>query len=117
MDILQIAERLRYLASSVDPRELDQELHALARECESHALMAPPDAAIAVNGWRQAVGIIDAQRQALDWCVLRFETLKKLGRLPQSETDAREFSEKVLGARKLAGDYLAAMRLRAPGAV
>ena len=110
MDIRQIAERLRYLASSVDPKELDQELHALAKECEGHALMAPPDAAIAMNGWRQAVGIIDAQRQALDWCVLRFETMKKLGRLPQSETDAREFSEKVLGPRKLAGDYLGAMR-------
>ena len=28
-------ERLRYLASSVDPKELEHELHALARECEN----------------------------------------------------------------------------------
>jgi hypothetical protein len=31
----QMGERLRYLASSVDPKELGHELQALARECEN----------------------------------------------------------------------------------
>lgn len=30
-----VGNRLRYLASSVDPKELEHELHALARECEA----------------------------------------------------------------------------------
>ena len=32
-ELKRVGERLRYLASSVDPKELEHELHALAREC------------------------------------------------------------------------------------
>jgi len=31
----QVGERLRHLASNVDPKDLEHELHALARECEN----------------------------------------------------------------------------------
>lgn len=41
MHLRHVAERLRYLASNVDPEELDHELHALARACED-ASEAPP---------------------------------------------------------------------------
>lgn len=32
--IRDVGIRLRYLASSADPKELEHELHALARQCE-----------------------------------------------------------------------------------
>lgn len=64
----------------------------------------------AVNGWKQAVGIVQAQAIALDWCVAQFAALKRDGRLPRSEAMAREYLDVVMSARNAGIEYLDAMR-------
>lgn len=63
-----------------------------------------------VNGWKQALSIIEAQQRALDWCDAEFHSLAKQGLLPQSEIKAREEHEILQRARNTGRVYLDAMR-------
>jgi len=60
----------------------------------------------AVNGWRQAISIVEAQQKALDWCMAR---LKKIDH-EQSEHLAREYYEIVMRAQKTGEMYVKSMR-------
>lgn len=64
------------------------------------------DGVAATLGWKQAVGIIEAQQRALDWCVAQFGQSV----LPKNEDLAREYVEKVVSAQKTGRDYLTSMR-------
>lgn len=72
--------------------------------------MIADDFKSAVNGWKQANGIIVAQQRALDWCVAKFADLKSEGLLLEAEVTAREYYDVVLRPRKVGVDYLNAMR-------
>lgn len=64
-----------------------------------------------VNGWKQAVSIIEAQQKALDWCTARLEKCEhEKSEHEKSEQLAREFHEVVLKAQKTGRLYVDSMK-------
>lgn len=67
--------------------------------------------ALAVRGWKQAVGVIEAQQKALDWMSDLLGIWKDEGRLPTNDEDlARQHYEVFERARRVGSDYVNAMR-------
>ena len=63
-----------------------------------------------VDGWNQAIGIVEHQNAALSWCLDQFHELRKAGMLPKDEELARGFHEIVESAHKTGKDYVNSMR-------
>lgn len=59
-----------------------------------------------MNGWKQAVSIIEAQQKALDWCMARIAKVDH----EKSEELAREYYEIVMRAQKTGSMYVESMR-------
>lgn len=68
------------------------------------------DAEKAVNGWKQAVDIIEKQQRALEWCVTEIRRLGDEGHVEHDEQKAKEFYEVVQRAIGTGGAYIEAMR-------
>lgn len=65
----------------------------------------------AANGWKQAVGIIEKQQEALDFIAGLLKQWSAEGRLPKDdEVLARQFHEVFERARSTGADYMRAMR-------
>ena len=64
----------------------------------------------AVNGWKQAVGIVERQHEAIEYASELISRWSAEGRLPKSEALAEEFHHTFELARKLGYDYVKAMR-------
>lgn len=64
----------------------------------------------AVNGWKQAIGIIAKQQKALMWYEAEIQRLALAGKIEKSPERSREYVEIVQPALNIGGEYLYAMR-------
>ena len=88
------------------PRCIVKDGDDLHRRCHHYE----SEYAQAVRGWKQAVGIVEAQQKALDWVNALVDEWAKEGRLPQNEVLAEDFHSQFERARNVGADYVKAMR-------
>ena len=68
------------------------------------------DTADMVRGWKQAIGIIARQQEALEFVAALIKAWGAEGRLPRNEALAEKYHHTFELARQVGADYIAAMR-------